>query len=76
MKPRRWYSSPEMNPMRGLYRAPFASLRQLVYAARTYPQQGSVVRAVAVERQSFARRGELEPLVPSANVVLRRINAA
>ncbi len=76
MKPRRWYSSPEMNPMRGSYEAPFASHKQLKYAARTFPQQGSVIRWMMVGRQPQEKRYPSEPLVPSANVVVRRIEAA
>lgn len=76
MKPRRWYSSPEMNPVRESYRAPFASRKQLMYAARIFPQQGSVMRMVMIERQPYVNRHALEPLVPSGNVVARRIEAA
>ncbi|NNJ10455.1 hypothetical protein EKD04_008960 [Chloroflexales bacterium ZM16-3] len=75
MKPRRWYSSPEVNPIpRPRMVIPFASLIQLAYAARTYRQQGSIIKLAQIEPLDVQRdRG---PQAPTTSVVVRRIDAA
>jgi hypothetical protein len=50
MKPRRWYSSPEVNPTAGQHRR--ARLPNSVYwafTARTSPAQGSPLRAAPAD---------------------------
>ncbi|NTW01286.1 MAG: hypothetical protein HGA19_08225 [Oscillochloris sp.] len=75
MKPRRWYSSPEMNPNSSPSTAlPFASLIQLAYAARTYCQQGSIIKLRMAEPPQDSRRRNPQTPIPSD--VLHRIDAA
>jgi hypothetical protein len=75
MKPRRWYSSPEMNPTHTPPTAlPFTSLIQLAYAARTYRQQGPIIKLTPVEPPQDSR-GQ-DPQAPAASALMRRIDAA
>ncbi|MEI7644044.1 MAG: hypothetical protein WCJ55_07160 [Chloroflexales bacterium] len=74
MKPRRWYSSPEMKPDP----APsttlhYASLIQLACAARTDRQQGPIIKLTPVESQN-SRSRDLQVHATSTNI--RRIDAA
>jgi hypothetical protein len=75
MKPRRWYSSPEVNPSPEPPRSPpFASLIQLAYTARTHRHQGPIIKlGQAGPRQD---QGERDPQAPAMSVVVRRIDAA
>lgn len=74
MKPRRWYSSPEMSPNSRTRAVPFASQIQLAYAARTSQQQGPIIKAPRDEPQRAAR--ERDPQALSAAAAVRRIDAA
>jgi hypothetical protein len=74
MKPRRWYSSPEMNPSPAPYVVPFASLTQLTYAARTYLQQGPIIRLIPTEPKHPVAGHD--PQAPVASAGARRIDAA
>jgi hypothetical protein len=75
MKPRRWYSSPEINPSPTPSTAlRFTSLIQLAYAAQTYRQQGPIIKLTPVELPQDTR-GQ-DPQAPTANTVVRRIDAA
>jgi hypothetical protein len=75
MKPRRWYSSPEVNPTPESPMAqPYTSLIQLAYAARTHRQQGAIIKLTLVEPPQDTR-GQ-DPQAPAANVIIRRIDAA
>ncbi|MEI7771873.1 MAG: hypothetical protein WCI67_17915 [Chloroflexales bacterium] len=75
MKPRRWYSSPEVNPSPTPNGAlPFTSLIHLAYTARTYRQQGSIIKLTPVELQQEPR-GQ-NPQAPATSTVVLRIDAA
>jgi hypothetical protein len=75
MKPRRWYSSPEINPTPTPPTAlPFTSLIQLAYAARTYCQQGPIIKLTPAEIPQDTR--SQDPQAPAASVIMRRIDAA
>jgi hypothetical protein len=75
MKPRRWYSSPEMNPTPASPTAPpFTSLIQLVYAARTYCQQGPIIKLAPLELPQDTRGQDPQALTASA--IMLRIDAA
>jgi hypothetical protein len=70
MKPRRWYSSPELNPhpVPPVVRSIPARIH-LAYAARAWREQGPIIKQASLaappsSRQTAARRG------------LRRIEAA
>jgi hypothetical protein len=68
MKPRRWYSGPELNPHAARLAVRFIPAQiYLAYAARARREQGPILKqaaAAAAQRQPAARRG------------LRRIEAA
>jgi hypothetical protein len=69
MKPRRWYSGPELNPHAARPAVRFIPAQiYLTYAARARREQGPILKqaaaAAAAQRQPAARRG------------LRRIEAA
>ncbi|MEI8308246.1 MAG: hypothetical protein WCF99_14400 [Chloroflexales bacterium] len=75
MKPRRWYSSAEMKPSSTLSTVlHYTSRIQLTYAARTYRQQGSIIKLMPVEPPHDSH-GQ-DPQAPATNVIMRRIDAA
>jgi hypothetical protein len=75
MKPRRWYSSPEVNPSPEPQGSPpFASLIQLAYAARTHHQQGPIIKLGQAEARQSTREGD--PQAPAVSAMVRRIDAA
>jgi hypothetical protein len=74
MKPRRWYSSPEVRPQANARsNQAFPAAIQLAYAARTQRQQGPIIKTAPADPPPAARR---EAQAPSAAPSIRRINAA
>ncbi|RRR69679.1 MAG: hypothetical protein EI684_15000 [Candidatus Viridilinea halotolerans] len=75
MKPRRWYSSPELNPtQQPLPVRPFPSAIYWTFTTYTYRAQGAVIKRpmppIAPQVRSNANAGIVVP------ERLRRINAA
>ncbi len=74
MKPRRWYSSPELNPNPTPPARPFPAPVYWAYTTRTRREQGAIIKsAPAPAAEGGSRR---EPGVRLAPARLRRIDAA
>lgn len=73
MKPRRWYSSPELDPSPTAPARPFPTVVYWRFTTHTQPQQGQTIKATPPEAASAPdRRGVRIVDAPR----LRRINAA
>lgn len=75
MKPRRWYSSPELKPSRNLRLVqPFPTSIYWAFATLTHRQQGAIIKSRSLQQ------GELElqrgRTVRKRTAGLRRIDAA
>ncbi len=75
MKPRRWYSSPELKPSRNLRLVqPFPTSVYWAFATLTHRQQGATLKSTPLQqREPALRRGKM---VRTRAAGLRRIDAA
>lgn len=75
MKPRRWYSSPELKPLRNLRLVqPFPTSIYWAFATLTHHEQGAIIKSRSLQQGEPAlQRGRA---VRKRTVGLRRIDAA
>ncbi|MEI6778188.1 MAG: hypothetical protein WCK70_14920 [Chloroflexales bacterium] len=75
MKPRRWYSSPEIRPTPASSSVlHYTSPIQLIYASRTYHLQGSIIKLTPVELPQDPYGQDSQVL--ATNIAVRQIDAA
>jgi hypothetical protein len=73
MKPRRWYSSPELKPSRNL-RLPFPTSVYWVFATLTRRQQGATLKGTSLQQHEPSL--QRDKMVRKLAAGLRRIDAA
>lgn len=62
MKPRRWYSSPEVNPTtEPARRAPFPDTLYWDFTTRTRLEQGAILKSAPVDEQAGQQRRRAAP---------------
>jgi hypothetical protein len=72
MKPRRWYSGPEVNPSPAPRRAPLPGASYWAFTTRTRLEQGSIIKCAPADQQ----RDQERRAAPRGPRPLRLIDAA
>ncbi len=69
MKPRRWYSSPELNPNPSAPTRPFPESVYWSFTARTLPEQGPIIKSAPTSPPTPGREVGVRLTAPRVRLI-------